>query len=77
MYTLTKFLRNTITAAPSAGPASVPGPPRATMRSVSTEVTSCTSTGLTKPLYQAQSTPANPANPPEITKARYLCSQTS
>ena len=37
-------------AAPAAGPTSVPGPPSATIRSVSTEVTSCTSTGLTKPL---------------------------
>ncbi|MND09108.1 hypothetical protein D3C83_321990 [compost metagenome] len=50
VYTLTKFFRKTMTAAPRAGPASVPGPPSATMSRVSTEVTSCTSTGLTKPL---------------------------
>ncbi len=36
--------------APSAGPISVPGPPSATISRVSTEVTSCTSLGLTKPL---------------------------
>ena len=50
VYTLTKFFRKTMSVAPSAGPASVPGPPRATIRSVSTDVTSCTSTGPTKPL---------------------------
>ena len=50
MYTLTRFLRSTMTAAPSAGPIRVPRPPRATMSSTSTDVASSTSAGLTKPL---------------------------